>query len=250
MDKDGTRESAAAKKKQFRAAALEKRDGLTPEQRKSYSDRIIDNLISRPCYQNADAILTYISFRSEVDTFPLLKRAFVEGKAVFAPKVIGKELDFHRIFSKDDLSAGYQGIMEPMDGQLFDKWMNDQISQCQNKNCQQKKPVKPGESKGRRKKALSVLICLPGAAFDRECHRIGYGGGFYDRYLSRLQRGGEKIHAGAACLHADMDAAEHLRIRFMTVALAYSCQIFKEIPWETYDIRPEGIITETEIINR
>lgn len=250
MDKVGTRENAAAEKKQFRAAALENRDSLTPEQRKSYSDRIIDNLISLPCYQNADAILTYISFRSEVDTLPLLKRAFAEGKAVFAPKVIGKEMDFYRIFSKDDLSSGYQGIMEPAHGQLFEKWIDDRMSQCQNQNRRQEKLLKAGNTEERREKALSVLICLPGAAFDRACHRIGYGGGFYDRYLSGLQRGGKNIHAGAARLKADMDAAEHLKVKFMTVALAYSCQIFNEIPWETYDIRPEGIITETDVINR
>lgn len=194
-----TAKERAAEKKRFRVAALAARDSLTPEQRKSYSDRIIKNLTSLSCYQNADAILTYISFRSEVDTFLLLERALADGKAVFAPKVIGKEMDFYRIFSADDLSAGYQGILEPAGGQLFAEWNADYTSQY-------------------------GLICLPGAAFDRACHRIGYGGGFYDRYLHDLQ------------------------MRFVTAALAYDCQIFEEIPWETHDICPERIITETEII--
>ncbi|MCX4338151.1 MAG: 5-formyltetrahydrofolate cyclo-ligase [Lachnospiraceae bacterium] len=191
-------------KKRFRTEALAARDSLTPEQRKRYSDRIIRNLIGLPCYQEADAILTYISFRSEVDTFPLLERAFADGKAVFAPKVSGKEMAFYRIFSKNDLAVGYQGIPEPIGGQLFEPRRNDQISQ-------------------------RILVCLPGAAFDRSCHRIGYGGGFYDRYLG-----------DTACS----------QMRYVTAALSFNCQIFEEIPWETHDIRPEQIITQTEIISR
>lgn len=191
-------------KKRFRTEALAARDSLTPEQRKRYSDRIIRNLIGLPCYQEADAILTYISFRSEVDTFPLLERAFADGKAVFAPKVLGKEMAFYRIFSKNDLAVGYQGIPEPIGGQLFEPRRNDQISQ-------------------------RILVCLPGAAFDRSCHRIGYGGGFYDRYLG-----------DTACS----------QMRYVTAALSFNCQIFEEIPWETHDIRPEQIITQTEIISR
>lgn len=75
----------------------------------------------------------------------------------------------------------------------------------------------------------SVLVCLPGAAFDRSCHRIGYGGGFYDRYLG-----------DTACP----------QMKYVTAALSFNCQIFEEIPWETHDIRPEQIITQTEIISR
>lgn len=191
-------------KKRFRTAALAARDSLTKEQRKHYSDRIIRNLISLPCYREADALLTYISFRSEVDTFPLLEQAFADGKAVFAPKVLGKEMAFYRIFSKDDLVAGYQGIPEPTGGQLFEIRKDDRLSQ-------------------------HVLICLPGAAFDRLCHRIGYGGGFYDRYLG-----------DTACP----------QMEYVTAALSFNCQIFEEIPWETHDIRPEQIITETEIFKR
>lgn len=198
-----TKEQSTGKKR-FRTEALAVRDSLTPEQRKDYSCRIMKNLLSLPCYQEADAILTYISFRSEVDTFPLLEQAFADGKAVFAPKVLGKEMAFYRIFSRDDLTAGYQGIPEPAGGQLFDIWINDRMSQ-------------------------RVLICIPGAAFDRSCHRIGYGGGFYDRYLG-----------DTACP----------QMKYVTTALSFNCQIFEEIPWETHDIRPEQIITETEIISR
>lgn len=214
-------------KKRFRTEALAARDGLTPEQRKRYSDRIIRNLIGLPCYQEADAILTYISFRSEVDTFPLMEQAFADGKAVFAPKVLGKEMAFYRIFSRDDLAAGYQGILEPVGGMLFETWRNDWISQ--RKKCQQESLLMSREAVMPEDKTPSVLICLPGAAFDRSCHRIGYGGGFYDRYLG-----------DTACP----------QMKYVTAALSFNCQIFEEIPWETHDIRPEQIITQTEIISR
>lgn len=241
-------------KKQFRKEALAIRDILTPGQRRDYSGRIIRNLLSLPCYQEADAILTYISFRSEVDTFPLLEQAFADGKAVFAPKVMGKEMAFYRIFSGDDLAAGYQGILEPAGGQLFEMWINDWISQ--RKKCQQEPLLMTREAVTPEDKVTSILICLPGAAFDRSCHRIGYGGGFYDRYLSRVLR--DRNSTGAETfLQTEADAAAHPRtdaacprMKYVTAALSYNCQIFEEIPWETHDIRPEQIITETEIISR
>lgn len=239
--KSVTAKERAAKKRRFRAAALKKRDSLTPEQRKCYSDRIIKNLINLSCYQNADALLTYISFRSEVDTFPLLERALADGKTVFAPKVNGKEMDFYRIFSADDLTMGYQGILEPVGGQLFEKWIDDQTSQYQ--NHRKEKLLTTKEVEACPNAISSVLICLPGAAFDRACHRIGYGGGFYDRYLSSLWAGGEN-GGGETDRQTERKTAQ-----FATAALAYNCQVFEEIPWEQHDIRPQQIITETGTIN-
>lgn len=202
----------AAEKKRLRLAALASRDTLTDVQRRDYSDRIVKSLVNLPCYQEADAILTYVSFRSEVDTFPLLEQAFADGKAVFAPKVIGKEMTFYQISSPEDLTEGYHGILEPSCGYSYEEWIDDQSGQC-------------------------ILICMPGAAFDRARHRIGYGGGFYDRFLSKL-------------LESEKEMAETARpqVKMTTAALAFSCQIFEEIPWEAHDICPEHIIAETEIV--
>ena len=253
MDRSGERTVSA--KKRFRREALAKRDGLTAKQRRDYSGRIIKKLISLPCYENADAILTYVSFRSEVDTFPLIERAFADGKTVFAPKVLGKEMDFYRIFSVDDLAAGYRGILEPAGGLSFDEWVVDWLSRCV--DSQQEKLTETG--KGTRKEKLAVaetddgraarphiLVCLPGAAFDRTRHRIGYGGGFYDRYLSgHLQKKG---NTDAAQSQAGTDTAGHLRRKAATAALAYDCQVFEKIPWETHDICPMFVVTEKEIL--
>lgn len=243
-----------SEKKRFRKEALAMRDSLTPEQRKCYSDKIIRNLLSQPCYQEADAILTYISFRSEVDTFPLLERAFADGKAVFAPKVLGKEMAFYRIFSRDDLTAGYQGILEPVGGMVFETWRNDWISQ--RKKCQQEPLLMTREAMTSEDGMPSVLVCLPGAAFDRSCHRVGYGGGFYDRYVSRLLQDRGSTGVGTL-LQAQTDAAAHSQadtvmpcpqMKYVMAGLSFNCQMFEEIPWEAHDICPERIITETEII--
>ncbi len=255
--KSATIQEQAAEKKRFRKTALAARDSLTPQQRRDYSDRVIRNLLSLPCYQEADAILTYISFRSEVDTFPLLEQAFADGKAVFAPKVMGKEMAFYRIFSGDDLAAGYQGIPEPAGGQLFEMWINDWISQ--QKKCQQEPLLMTREAMTPEDKMPAALICLPGAAFDRSCHRIGYGGGFYDRYLSRVLQEDKDSTGAGTFLQTQTDAAAHSQadtampcpqMKYMTAALSFNCQIFQEIPWAAHDIRPEKIITETEIISQ
>lgn len=216
-------EEQAAEKKRLRAAALAKRDGLTAQQRRRYSDSIIKNLTSLPCYREADAVLMYISFRSEVDTIPLIERAFAEGKAVFAPKVDGKEMEFYRIFSQSDLAAGYRGILEPVGGQSIAEWISDRIGQC-------------------------VLICMPGAVFDRARHRIGYGGGFYDRYLGRLLQNKECMDMAHLQTGTDTVKTRQKSAAFSTAALAYDCQIFEKIPWNAHDICPARIITETSII--
>ncbi len=188
-------------KKQMRDLALARRDGLTGKQRRAGSDRIVEQLTELPCYLEAEALLTYVSFRSEVDTFSLINRALAEGKAVFTPRVSGRDMAFFRILSLGDLTEGYRGILEPQGTDSYADWMGQ-----------------------------NTLICLPGAAFDRDRHRIGYGGGFYDRYLRKLQ--------------------ERQEGKISTAALAFACQIFEEIPWEAHDICPACIITEKEIIEQ
>lgn len=233
---DAAAEERTAAKRRIRQAALERRDSLTDKQRRNYSDRMIERLVSLPGYREAEAILTYVSFRSEVNTFPLLDRVFSDGKAVFVPKVSGKEMDFYRIFSEADLTEGYRGILEPSGGQLLDGWMDDQISQ--RVGGRQEKPLKNREEQEGEPAVLSVMICMPGAAFDRACHRIGYGGGFYDRYLS-----------GRSAAAEGAEGKTHLCAAYLTAALAYDCQVFEEIPWEMHDICPMCVVTEKEIID-
>lgn len=230
-------EKCPERKRKIRMEALKRRDHLTAGQRRDYSGRIVKKLIGLPCYQEADAVLTYISFRSEVDTFPLLERAFADGKAVFAPKVTGRDMEFYKISEVEELTAGYQGIREPKGGTVFLDWLSQNSEKPNVEDA-----VWTGEN-DKEPATARILICMPGAAFDRARHRIGYGGGFYDRYLCRLLRVLRENE------NKDAEAASQPRAGavFTTVAFAYNCQIFEEIPWETHDICPERIVTETEI---
>lgn len=193
-------------KREARAQALALRDGLSAAERERYSECIVKNLTDYACYQEATALLTYVSFRSEVDTTHLIEQALAVGKAVFVPRVMGQEMDFFRIVSFADLEEGYRGILEPKARIATAFNMRDMAAE-------------------------RTLICMPGAAFDRAHHRIGYGGGYYDRYLTDLLAG----------------ASHSVDGRIVTAALAFACQILPEIPREAHDISPEFIVTETGI---
>ena len=186
-------------KAEVRACTLALRDEIPAQERMRLSEKIVKNLTEHTCYRGAQALLTYVSFRSEVDTISLIEQAFSDGKAVFAPRVAGREMNFFRIKSLGDLVEGYHGILEPQ----------SHITEV----------YEPFAGK--------AIMCMPGAAFDRAHNRIGYGGGYYDRYLASL--------SGQA------------KNTICTAALAYDCQILQEIPWDSHDIRPRWIITETEI---
>lgn len=183
-------------KAEVRARVLALRDEVSAKERMRRSEKIAKNLTDQTCYREAQALLTYVSFRSEVDTISLIEQAFTDGKAVFVPRVTGREMDFFRIKALSELEKGYHGILEPQ----------SHITEV----------YAPSVGK--------AIMCMPGVVFDRAHHRIGYGGGYYDRYLS-------------------VQAEDTI----CTAALAYDCQILREIPWDSHDICPRLIITETEI---
>lgn len=146
-------------------------------------------------YQEAKMVFIYVSFRDEVDTTGIMESAWREGKRVACPRIQGKEMTFYEVFSWDDFHEGMMGILEPNETTVL---------------------VTPGTA--------NSFMLMPGLAFDRERRRIGYGGGYYDRYL--------KIWGGT----------------IPTAALAYTEQIWEQLPSEKQDIRPDRIITEEGII--
>lgn len=199
-------------KREIRMRALARRDALSPAERTAHSKEIINKIVNLDCYRKAAALLVYAHFRSEVETGTLIETALKDNKAVFAPAVTGREMAFFRIWSLEELKSGYQGILEPAQQSetSYDVW----LKKLQGENA-----------------SVKTLLCMPGAAFDRKRNRVGYGGGYYDRWLSaRLQERGE-----------GKDDIE-------TLALAFSCQVFAKIPCEPHDLRPERIVTEQEII--
>ncbi len=122
------------------------------ENRPEWNRVIFQKLMELPEYQQAKLILTYVSFRDEVDTMELIKYSLEVGKRVAVPRCEGKNITFYAIQSMDDLEIGSYGIPEPKQDEMIDDFSNS--------------------------------ICLvPGIAFDRKKNRIGYGAGFYDRFL-------------------------------------------------------------------
>lgn len=122
---------------------------------KSYKDDLIFNkVISDERVLVSEDALIYVSFGDEVDTKRLIRYFLDVGKKVYVPRVSGCEMNFYRIGSFNDLEKGYKNILEPVGDEMISNF--------------------------------SKAICItPGACFNRCGYRIGYGGGFYDRFLSR-----------------------------------------------------------------
>lgn len=179
-------------KKELRQIVKGRRALLTPEEERENSEKILSFLISLPEYEKADQILCYVDYNHEVHTRPILKKALADGKRAAVPRVTGKEMEFFYIEDETDLEPGHFGIPEPKEGLPAVR------------------------------EADASLFVMPGVAFDRAHHRIGYGGGFYDRYLER--------HPG-----------------LLSAAVAFECQIFDSVPFEAFDKRPQILITEAGI---
>lgn len=179
-------------KTEIRKQALASRDGLSSAERKIKSREIEAKLFSLPEFRNAHAVMLFASFRSEVDTVPMIRRALSEGKRVILPKVHGKALALFEIKDFDqDVAPGAWGIPEPRESA----------------------PVKLDE--------LDVII-VPGAAFDQQGNRLGYGAGFYDKLLSAFNK--------------------------PTVAVAFDVQIVSAVPVAAHDVPIKKIITEKRVI--
>lgn len=150
---------AVIEKAQLRRIFLEQRKNLSNREQKNR--KILEAVLSFPLYRSAETVLLYLSTPQEVDTHQLLEAALGEGKKVFAPvSSADGTMEFHQVFRLKDLRPGRFGILEPPgSAPVFS-------AQAQNLNGK-------------------ALCFVPGAAFDRRGHRLGYGKGYYDRFLSK-----------------------------------------------------------------
>ena len=193
-------------KKQIRTRVLKERRALTAEARDRYSQKIRSLTVMHPLFQSAREIYCYASFREEVQTAGIMEEAWNSGKRVAVPRVTDEgKMEVFYIESLTELSSGYQGIPEP-------RWDAEKIALPESIS---ETGIHPGPARGE----SHVLVLLPGAAFDKKGGRIGYGKGFYDRYLYKYP----KCHK---------------------IGLAYSIQCVEEIPEEPLDISVEAVITE------
>ena len=171
----------------------EQRKSLDEDTAAALSRRIFERLLAREWYKTAGCIFTYYGCNGEVKTDLIIKDALSRGKEVALPRVAGRTMDFFYINSLDDLIKGYMGIPEP----AADRPACD----------------------------ADPLMIMPGVAFDLKLNRIGYGGGFYDRYLADRNFGKK-------------------------AALAYEFQIFESIESSETDIKPDILITEKKVYER
>ena len=191
-------------KKELRALGLESRDKLSDTIKNNFDKAIYDKVTSCDIYKCADYVFTYVSYKSEVDTINIIKDAISRKKHVAVP-VMGNvqgEMFFYEISSVDELVPNKYGIPEPVIDS-DDTHSRLDISEIIASN--------------------KVLMLVPGCVYDSSGNRIGYGGGYYDRFF-------EKYPA----------------ILSSAIGLFYTCQKTERIVTGMYDIAIPMIITENE----
>lgn len=183
-------------KESIRLENKKKRDSMDSLIKEKLDRKIYENLIKSKAYANSNFIFIYVSMKNEVDTHRIIKFSIENGKKVCVPKVISKKDGMESVLIKSfsDLKAGKYGILEPKEDRFI---------------------VNPKDVD---------LVITPGLAFDMSGGRLGYGAGFYDRFLKDTSK--DCIKAG----------------------IAYSFQLEKEIPTGSEDIPVDIIVTENEII--
>ena len=175
-------------KKALRREIGAKKRAMSVAEIEQASLRLSDSFFATELYKNANSIYAYLSYNQEVRTETIILRALADGKRVAVPKVYGEEMRFLWIDGLDKIAPGAYNIPEP----IADEPVADD---------------------------LTALVLMPGLAFDPEGHRLGYGGGFYDRYLA--------------------EQPDH-----PLVALCYGFQMFDHLETEAHDIPVNLVIAD------
>ena len=197
IDRETNIEEIIRRRKEIRFEALKTRDALSAAERQKGSLLMTERILGHQWFYRSNILLCFASYGSEIDTYELIDEAIRKGKRVFLPKVVNEsekpEMSFFRLTKLSELSAGYKGIPEPPE--TAEKYVFD-----------------PAE-------AERTLMLMPGAAFDAFRNRLGYGKGFYDRFLT------------------DKNA-----LQLRTIAVGFQCQMVERIPERDGDIRPYQVI--------
>ena len=173
-------------KLQLRRSIRERKRAMTEEEIVSRSEKLMALFLASDAYKNARTIYGYLPYNQEVRTVPMLEQALKDGKKVAVPKCYGDQMKFIYLDDLTKVEKGYANIPEPIeDG-----------------------PVGDDET---------ALVLMPGLAFDPQGHRIGYGGGFYDKFLAA-----EPGHP--------------------TLALCYEFQLLPHLETEEHDIPVDTVI--------
>ena len=173
-------------KQQLRKAIRERKRAMTEAEIQSRSAALCRKFLQSDAYRGCRTLYGYLPYNQEVRTLPILEQALADGKRVAVPKVYGDEMKFLYLTDLTQVETGYAGIPEPI--------------------ADEPEAEDP-----------TALVLMPGLAFDPQGHRIGYGGGFYDKFLSR-----EPEHP--------------------TVALCYEFQMVPQLETEEFDIPVDTVI--------
>lgn len=140
-------------KKELRRCIRERKRAMSEAEIIGKSTKLGELFAASPLYQQAKTIYGYLPYNQEVRTIPMLEQAMSDGKRVAVPKVVSDEMVFIYMDDLTKVEKGYAGIPEPVaNGPVADD--------------------------------PQALVLMPGLAFDPQGHRIGYGGGFYDKFLA------------------------------------------------------------------
>lgn len=140
-------------KTELRRSIRQQKRAMTEAEIVARSAKLGELFAASEAYKNAKTIYGYLPYNQEVRTVPMLERALKDGKRVAVPKCYGEEMRFIYLDDLTKVAKGYAGIPEPIADE----------------------PVADDET---------ALVLMPGLAFDPKGHRIGYGGGFYDKFLA------------------------------------------------------------------
>ena len=159
---------------------------MTVQEIETASEKLGRLFLQSPQYRQAKTIYGYLPYNQEVRTVPMLLQALKDGKRVAVPKVYGDEMKFIYMTDLSQVEKGYAGIPEPItDGPVAQE--------------------------------PDALVLMPGLAFTKDGQRMGYGGGFYDKFLAQ-----EPNHP--------------------TLALCYEFQMVPQLPTEQYDIPVDCVL--------
>ena len=173
-------------KQALRKEIREKKRAMTETQIVTKSEKLGQLFVASEAYQQAKTIYGYLPYNQEVRTTAMLQKALDDGKRVAVPKCYGEEMRFIYLDDLSKVEKGYCNIPEPIeDGPIADD--------------------------------PAALVLMPGLAFDPQGHRMGYGGGFYDKFLAQ-----EPNHP--------------------TLALCYDFQMLEHLETEAHDIPVDYVI--------
>ncbi len=164
------------------------RKAMTANEVANLSQIICERIMELSEFDSMDNICTYMTINNEVDLSLIMDKSLKSGKNLYLPRVIGDDMEFFKFEANTGLKEGAYGIKEPDSQEI----------------------LVPNDK---------TLIIMPGSVYSEDKNRIGYGGGYYDRYLSKHPQ----------CYK---------------LGVCYDFQLLEQIPSEEFDVKPDVIITE------